>query len=274
MILNRRHWLTLSLSALGSTATLQGRDSARSGSAKKGLGIAAKRDGWEDALLALRCKWFYNWNLKHPGGEKMTVPHVPMVWKRPWKQEPLIVAAKNARAKGVKELLGFNEPDEDSQADMKVATALDAWPMLEKTGMRLGSPGCVHPDGDWMKQFMAGVEKRGLKVDFVCVHSYGGTDVDAFIKRLGEVQRMFRRPIWITEFAVGDWDAKSVEQNRHRPDQVLRYMETLLPMLDRMDFIERYAWFPSAPDHGPLGTSALFDREGKLTRLGECYRDA
>jgi hypothetical protein len=38
--------------------------------------------------------------------------------------------------------------------------------------------------------------------------------------------------------------------------------------------VERYAWFPAKPDSRALGTSALFDADGKLTRLGECYRDA
>ncbi|HSP41916.1 MAG TPA: glycosyl hydrolase, partial [Luteolibacter sp.] len=63
-------------------------------------------------------------------------------------------------------------------------------------------------------------------------------------------------------------------QNRHRPESVLRFMEEVLPMLDRLDFVERYAWFPATQDNSALGTSALFDKEDKLTKLGECYRDA
>jgi hypothetical protein len=45
-------------------------------------------------------------------------------------------------------------------------------------------------------------------------------------------------------------------------------------MLDKLDFVERYAWFPAKTTSIPLGTSALFDANGALTRLGECYRDA
>jgi hypothetical protein len=51
-------------------------------------------------------------------------------------------------------------------------------------------------------------------------------------------------------------------------------MDQVLPELDDLDFLERYAWFPSLPDSPPLGTSALFDAEGALTPLGELYRDA
>ena len=37
-------------------------------------------------------------------------------------------------------LLGFNEPDLAEQANMTVEKALELWPRLEATGMRLGSP--------------------------------------------------------------------------------------------------------------------------------------
>jgi hypothetical protein len=197
-----------------------------------------------------------------------------MIWGWWGGRDGIAKAGKAARDAKIKELLGFNEPDQKTQANMSVERALEAWPLLMKTGLRLGSPGCVHPDRDWMKQFMAGVRERGLRVDFVCVHSYGGTNVNALVKRLEEVHRMFRKPLWITELAVGDWEAKSAAANRYKPDAVLRFMEQALPRLDKLDFLERYAWFPAKPDNRALGTSALFNEEGTLTRLGECYRDS
>ena len=44
--------------------------------------------------------------------------------------------------------------------------------------------------------------------------------------------------------------------------------------MNRRRVIPGYAWFPAKPDNKALGTSALLDETGKLTRLGECYRDA
>ena len=72
---------------------------------------------------------------------------------------------------------------------------------------------------------------------------------------------------------MGDWEAKSVGQNRHKPETILRFMEKALPALEKLDFVERYAWYPAKPDNRALGTSALFDGEGSLTPLGEFYRD-
>lgn len=190
--------------------------------------------------------------------------------------DPAKISGPAAAAKkaGITELLGFNEPDVKKQGNMTVEETLDAWPLLMETGMRLGSPGCVHPDKEWMVEFMAGVKERSLRVDFVCVHSYGGPGPESLVKRLEKVYQMFERPLWITEFAVGDWEAESAETNRHKPERVLQFMEQVLPMLDRLDFVERYAWFPAKTTSIPLGTSSLFDAEGALTQLGECYRDA
>jgi hypothetical protein len=276
--MTRRRLLGLGgMAALGTTlpASLSANETSDwSGSGKKGLGIATRNPQWARLLAELRCRWFYSWGPNVPDGKPEDVEFIPMIWGKYHSPERIAAIGDAAKSAGIKELLGYNEPDQASQANMTVEQALDGWPALEETGMRLGSPGCVHPDREWMIDFMKGVAERELRVDFVCVHSYGGPNARGFVNRLRKVHEMFDRPIWITEFAVGDWEAKSAAENRHRPEAVLRFMEEVLPMLDKLDFVERYAWFPAMPDNRALGTSALFDENGALTRLGECYRDA
>jgi hypothetical protein len=274
MISRRRFLQQTSAAAALAAAPSFAAESTLPGSPKKGLGITTKSPDWARKLRDLRCPWFYSWGANIPAGVPAGTSFVPMVWGYWGNKQGIEKAAKAAKDAGIKNLLGFNEPDQKSQANLSVEKALDLWPILMETGLRLGSPGCVHPDRDWMKEFMDGVEKRKLRVDFICVHSYGGPNADALVKRLEQVHRMFDRPLWITEFAVGDWDAKSAETHRHRPDTVLRFMDEVLPRLDRLDFVERYAWFPAGQDNRALGTSALFDAQGKLTRLGQRYRDA
>ena len=174
----------------------------------------------------------------------------------------------------MKTLLGFNEPDQKKQGNMTVEEALEQWPKLMELGVRLGSPAGVHPDSDWMKAFMKGVEERQLRVDFVTVHSYGGPNADALMKRLAAVHELFGRPLWITEFAVGDWSAKSRAENKYRPEQVVEFVGKVLPQLDACEFVERYAWFSAKPDSAALGPSALFNHDGTLTPVGEVYRAA
>ena len=279
-MLTRRKFINLSASAAAlSLAACQRRaepaaDHLSRGSKKKGPGQSIKNPEWARRLEATRSKWFYSWNSSIPGEIPKGVEFIPMIYRYGGDAKAIADAAASAKAAGITELLGFNEPDKAKQGNMTLEETLDAWPLLMETGMRLGSPGCTHPDTEWMIEFMAKVKERGLRVDFVCVHSYGGPNPDSLVNRLEKVHQLFGLPLWITEFAVGDWNAKSVEENRHKPETVLRFMEGVLPMLDKLDFVERYAWFPAKTTSIPLGSSALFDAEGGLTRLGECYRDA
>ncbi len=279
-MLTRRKFLNLSASAAALTIAACRRPAEPAGelpprgSKKKGLGQSTKNPQWAGRLEAIRSQWFYSWNSSIPQGIPKGMEFIPMIYRYGGDAKAIANAAASAKAAGITELLGFNEPDVKKQGNMTIEETLDAWPLLMDTGMRLGSPGCVHPDKEWMIEFMAGVKKRNLRVDFVCVHSYGGPGAESLVNRLEKIHQMFERPIWITEFAVGDWEAKSVEENRHKPEAVLRFMEKVLPMLDKLDFVERYAWFPAKTTSIPLGSSALFNEDGSLTRLGECYRDA
>lgn len=271
--MNRRQLIQLSLLAALAPAGKVHAATKPAKSAKKGLGIGGRSPDFSRKLQDLRCKWFYSWTANIPEGVPEGTEFIPMIFKYNGNRQAVITAADAAKQAGIKELLGFNEPDQAKQGNMSVEQALEAWPVLQETGLRLGSPACVHPDKEWMKAFMEGAKKRELKVDFVCVHSYGGTNADALIQRLHAIHKLFRKPIWITEFAVGDWNAKSPAENQYKPDQVLKFMEAVLPQLDKLDFLERYAWFPAKVENNALGTSALFADDATLTRLGECYRD-
>ncbi len=275
--MNRRQLIQLSLlAALAPAGQVHAatQPSKAAGSRKKGLGIGGKSPELSRKLRELRCKWFYTWTGSMPDDTPGGTAFVPMIFKYYGNRAPVITTADAAKKAGIKEMLGFNEPDGAQQANMSVEQALEAWPVLQETGLRLGSPACVHPDNAWMKAFMDGARKRGLKVDFVCVHSYGGPDAAGFVARLQAIHKLYQKPIWITEFAVADWNAKSPAENKFKAADVLRFMKDVLPKLDRLDFVERYAWFPAGMKNSALGSSALFDDGGKLTRLGECYRDS
>jgi hypothetical protein len=275
-MITRRNFISLSATSAAalSLAACQRPWDFAPGSKKKGLGQSVKTPDWAQRLAAVRSKWFYSWNHTLPAGVPKGTEFIPMIYRYGGNPQIITDTAVAAKKAGITELLGFNEPDKAKQGNMTLEETLAAWPLLMETGLRLGSPGCTHPDTEWMIQFMAAARERNLRVDFVCVHSYGGPNPQSFVQKLEKVHQMFGLPLWITEFAVGDWNAKSVEENKHKPETVLRYMEQVLPMLDKLDFVERYAWFPAKTTSIPLGTCALFDANGALTPLGECYRDA
>jgi hypothetical protein len=98
--------------------------------------------------------------------------------------------------------------------------------------------------------------------------------VESLIKRLEMVHDLYKRPIWITEFAVADWQAKTAAENRHKPERIAAFVSELLPRLETMDIIERYAWFHGGVSGSALATSKLFHADGSLSVVGKAYRDA
>lgn len=276
--MNRRRLMKLSLlSALapaGRTDAAPKRAKGQDGSAKKGLGIGVGSPDFGLRLKELNCKWFYNWTGAKPDGAPGDIPFIPMVRRSNGTAQSLEKIAAAAKTNHVRELLGFNNPERSGQGNMSAIQALDAWPLLQQTGLRLGSPACAQADNAWMKEFMEGIKERKLKVDFICVHAYVTPKADSLIDRLKAIHQLYNKPLWITEFAVGDSKAKSLAENQFTPDDVLKFMKDVLPKLDRLDFVERYAWFPADPDSRNLGPSALWDANDKLTPLGEYYRDS
>lgn len=191
--------------------------------------------------------WYYNWRMDqmyHPGGQPRGVEFVPMV------HGARDVGKKIRSDLPVRTLLGFNEPDGNAkgQTAISVEKAADLWPRLQAYGLRLGSPattrgGTLGP-GSWQRRFMDEVERRGLRVDFMAVHYYSKDgDVAAFKRWLEAVHREYRRPVWVTEFGMIDWNrpgAVSYAQNA-------TFVQEAIRMMDRLPFVERHAWFAANP---------------------------
>jgi hypothetical protein len=241
---------------------------------KKGVGITFKNPDFSYKVSDLKVHWHYSWGSSPSILEPANVDYVPMIWGKGGIDEAKVSELVSLREQGkIRYLLGFNEPDGADQANMTVDEAVERWPLLEAVGVPLGSPGCVNPTGTWMKDFMQRANNEGLRVDFVCVHWYGGANAASLVSKLEEVYELYGKPIWITEFAPADWQAGTVEENRHSPAAVLQFAQTVLPQLEEMSYLQRYAWFPFS-QNAPQGTSsALFDPDGNLTALGEFYAD-
>lgn len=243
---------------------------------KKGVCFTLQQKDLQKNLArinALKAEWNYSWNSYLVKDQPKGVEFIPMTWgafSLPPQDlynrlAPLIKKGK------IKRLLSFNEPDGKEQANMSVEKVLELWPALEKLNIPLGSPGAVHPDKEWMQTFMKGVQEKNYRVDYICVHHYGGTSVQGFLNKLKRVYEMYKRPILITEFAVADWKARTPTENCHTDEQVQAFMKEILPALDKLPYVYGYAWFSFNRTSAPGTSSALFEEDGSLTPLGEIY---
>lgn len=223
--------------------------------------------------------WFYTWGPNHEG----IVPpdgceFIPMIWgMRDLTQDVLGQLPAGAPA-----LLGFNEPDLDSESNIPVGQALDAWPQLEATGLRLGAPAVSqagHVGGSWLDQFMRGVRDRGLRVDFIPLHWYlpesmvssftVARAVDDLRLYLTAVHNRYRLPIWLTEFSLVVWE-RGNDQPMNDQTQA-EFLDAATAMLATLPFVERWAWFAMHPKF-QSDPSSLYDMKGRLTLPGAAFR--
>jgi len=153
---------------------------------------------------------------------------------------------------------------------MTVDEAIELWPRLEELGVPLGSPATVNPTNAWMVEFMQRAKELNLRIDFIAIHHYGGINRSNLLNKLKETYENYdQRPIWITEFAVADWNASSPQTNIYSDAEVISFLNETLPVLDEIDWLHRYAWFSGT--QAPLYSSALYDDDANLTTVGQVY---
>tara|TARA_B100001996_G_scaffold380393_1_gene367744 strand:+ start:1176 stop:2042 length:867 start_codon:yes stop_codon:yes gene_type:complete len=243
---------------------------------KKGVAFGlSSLDSWDYRLNALNAKWHYSWNWELQENYPEDIEFVPMIWGQN-STGPITMdyIASLVDSGDVTHLLGFNEPDLESQANMSVDQAVLQWSRLETTGAVLGSPVTAAPLNSWMTEFMTVASEENLDIDFIAVHWYGPPNPSNFINKINEVFDQYQKPIWITEFAVRDPNATTLENNQYSPEQVLAFMETVLPQLEEMAFVHRYAWFSTSTsnqNYAKTATSVLIDDDNQITPLGEFY---
>ena len=223
------------------------------------------------ALKKSGVSWYYTWAVNHPGiTNPRGVSFIPMIW-----------GAGNVTAKQLKlakhyghVLLTFNEPDLPAQANMTVSQALDLWPKLEATKMRLGSPavaGQAATPGSWLDQFMSGAAQRHYRVDFITLHWYGGyfhakaavSELESYIQ---SVWNRYHKPIWLTEFALWRFDPSRFPS----PKVQAAFVKDATKMLRSLPYVWRYAWF-ALPADGADGTAGLFRPGAAPTAAGLAF---
>ncbi|MFI5954477.1 glycoside hydrolase family protein [Cryptosporangium sp. NPDC051539] len=245
-------------------------------SSKKGAALnpfGAIRSSLADSGVS----WYYDWDASPQGISAPPGVHfVPMIWGTKSMNDETLAAVKQRGDT----LLGFNEPDFESQSNMSPSEALDLWPRLEATGMRLGSPAPAFgaaDDGSWFDQFMKGAKSRGYRVDFIALHWYGGdfeteNAVEQLQRYLQRTWDRWHKPIWLTEYALINFGNGAEVAS---PEQQSAFVTASTKMMDGLSFVERYSWFKfSPPKEGGQAGTTLYNEDGSRTTMGDAYRAA
>jgi hypothetical protein len=175
---------------------------------------------------------------------------------------------------GSKYLLGFNEPNFQSQSNLTPQQAAKDWPALEATAKAAGVPlvspavnycgpvsSCNGTDPyQYLTDFFAAC--TGCEVDYVAVHWYNCDlpSLQDYLEPGGSLPGFyqFNKPIWLTEFSC---DATATEAEQEA------YMQAAVPYLEGNPNVFRYSWFSASP----IPNGQLINSDGTPTALGAIY---
>lgn len=216
-------------------------------------GIVIKSTDSASKVNLVNPSWYYTWGLKEISGVQPNIPFVPMIWGKGVTQDHFDT------------VIAINEPDRPDQSDMTVDEAVATWSMISAN--RKGSPATAGNalSSKWFEEFMSKVHP-----DFICVHWYGPPHPESLLSLVDGLTIKYLLPIWITEFAVAQWNPT---KPAYTVDQVADFMRAVIPELEKRPHVERYAWKTRPQRDLYMGSSALFRDDGNLTDLGQLYRD-
>ena len=208
------------------------------------LNTFVKRKGWAgwnvDEINAFNVSWYYDWSAG--GSSSPTIEYVPIKQKKDWPSWDEINTKQ-----GATDLLGYNEPTHDDQANMTVQECIDGWPNHMQSGLRIGSIATDDPFNNFLQQFMDKAEELNYRVDFIPLHCYWNKTASQWSSDLDYVYNTYKRPIWITEWNIGaNWTDSWFEDDsemltdrnatKHYNDMI-----AILDILESKEYIERYS---------------------------------
>lgn len=205
----------------------------------------------ETTVQSFAAQWYYGWSLNKSSYTDQQF--VPMTWGKGSciDENVKYLVERN----DIDHLLSFNEPDNSSQSNISVDTAIARYKIMQKTGVRLGSPVVTQDqafgNGKWLTDFMTKAQTQKLRIEYVCVHWYdwgnqtnnGATDsltaekiFNRFVNYIQNVHAAYPNyPIWVTEYNA----------NINRTSEVVHryFMRLSTEWMNSSSYVERYSYF-------------------------------
>jgi hypothetical protein len=186
--------------------------------------------------------WGYNWGWPSNGLDA-SFEFVPMLWGLPTADDPSWTAAATA----AKNVLGYNEPDLNSQANIIPSDGAAGYrrffqPLAGK--VQLGGPAVTNAGNGvlpymglgWLDSFLA--DCIGCQIDFMPIHWYDNATAASFQAYVTEAHsRSGGKPIWVTEFMLQDSEAGQIA-----------FLKEVMPWMDAQPWIQKYSYFGAFED--------------------------
>lgn len=229
--------------------------------------------------------WYFNWS-PYPANRPNTfgdIEFVPLLHNLGSLDDDLS-QLRNLPSRST-HLLTFNEPDigtDGGGSNISPSDAARAYvdqiaPLSIQNGGRwhISHPATTGTGSglNWLRQFNESCFEfnpgKGCPIDFIATHFYG--DFPALASWLGTLDQYYNGNassglgIWITEVALPQQSAAAT----------LVMMNTTLPYLDQLDYVDKYSWFGFFREQNANSWTgdgvSLLDDSGDLTQLGARY---
>ncbi|KAJ5557598.1 hypothetical protein N7513_003184 [Penicillium frequentans] len=220
---------------------------------KRGITSTKRGAAYNDATLVSALNsdpsiisWAYNWGSTIDGDIPSGEEYVPMLWSST-DVDGWAAAVKTALADGSTYLMGFNEPDSPSQADMSYSDAATYYKQhitIYSQHARLVSPAVTSStttgEGlSWLSSFLS--HCTDCKISAVAIHWYGSTlaELKSFVSEASKMASEFDiSEIWLTAFGLSNDESGITDLAG-----TARFVEEATTWLDMNDSITRYAYF-------------------------------
>ena len=203
--------------------------------------------------------WGYDWGFTRQDLDA-EFEFSPMLWGLPSGPNPEWTAA--VQTDGVTHILGFNEPDLGSQANISPSDAAAGYHIYMEPfagQVKISTPAVTNGGPPnmgigWMEQFMSNCTDCTL--DFAAIHWYANNDPEGFKTHVEEFHEAVNLPIWVTEFAASGSEEEQIS-----------FLKDVLPWLDAQPYVERYAYF------GVFEEFLVNENGDGLSELGKVYAE-
>ena len=250
---------------------------------KKGICVNDKDMGVKVDPANLNVGWYYNWSPKSfketgfSNDKFYDLDFVPMFWADP--KDGYSKAYATIKEQGYKYLLGYNEPDLKWESNFAYDVAMRRWMTYfvpNKGTLKYGSPAVsTFPQwSNWWKSYWTDLPAQGKNAtNFIAVHSYqqyydGKKTALQYLSAIDDCYQKYRKPIWITEFAVWIFD----KNNKSGCAKTQEFMKIVLKGLNERSYVERFSWFSPNYNETAASSSSLFNYDnGALTQIGKIY---
>lgn len=251
---------------------------------KKGICVNTRDMGAAVDPADLNLGWYYTWghrsfkDSKYQNTKFYDLEFVPMIWGEPTLSFDEIFSF--VQSKGYKYMLAYNEPDLSAEANVSAPVMALRWKnqfVKYKGNMRLGSPAPstanVPVESEWWSTYWNSLDASDkANTTFIAMHryceKYNAESAYEFLMLVDETYAKYKKPIWITEFAVWNTDKSNATQSANAQE----FLKIVCKGLNERSYVERYSWF--SPDYQGTSASgsALFDyATGKLSTIGKIY---